>query len=279
MKPIGLSDVVTVWHVDPVALVAIGALVLAYGRGVIRFARQHGRRWPQRRTAWFVAGAAALVVATQSGVDHYGHERLTVHMVQHLLLGMVAPFALVRSSPVTLALQTGEPGTRRLVRWTLRSRAVRILTRPVVTWLLFGGGMVAIYLTPLLGLSARNDLVPLLVHLHLFTAGSLFLVGLVGTDHLPNPIPYGGRLLAALTAVPFHGFLGMVMLSTSSPLAPDEYPSMSDQRTAAGLLWVMGELFSLAIAAVVVTEWYRSEQRAAARYDRRDGAAAAHPAG
>ena len=107
------------------------------------------------------------------------------------------------------------------------------------------------------------------MHVRFFTAGSLFLVGLVGADRLPHPIPFGGRLLSTLTAVPFHAFLGMVLLSTSTPLAPDVYSSLSDQRTAAGLLWVMGELFSVAVAGVVVAEWYRAEERAGARHDRR----------
>lgn len=268
MAAIGPSEVLLGWRVDPASLLVTATLAVAYGRGVVRFGRQHGRSWPVRRTAWFAFAVVALVVATQSGVGRYDDERMTVHMVQHLLLGMVAPFALVRSAPVTLALQTGEPGTRRLVRGMLHARATRWLTHPVVTWLLFGGGMVAIYLTPLLELSARNDVVHLLVHVHLVTAGSLFLVGVVGADRLPRPLPFGARLLAALTAVPFHAFLGMVLLSASNPVAPDVYPSLSDQRTAAGLLWVMGELFSLAVAGVVIAEWYRSEQRAGARHDR-----------
>lgn len=275
MEPLGASEVLLGWQVDPASLVVVSALAFAYVRGVVRFGRQHGaggrgRSWPVGRSVWFAIAVVALVVATQSGVGRYDDERMTIHMLQHLLLGMVAPFALVRSAPVTLALQSGEPGTRHLVRRVLHARATRWVTHPVVTWLLFGGGMVAIYLTPLLELSARNTLVHLLVHVHLVTAGSLFLVGLVGADRLPRPLPFGARLLATLTAVPFHAFLGMVLLSASSPLAPEVYPSLSDQRTAAGLLWVMGEVFSLAVAGVVIADWYRSEQRAGARHDRRD---------
>ena len=272
MDVVAASHATAGWQLDPVPLVVVIAAGALYLRGVLAFGR-HGRGWPAARTASFVVALAAVLVATQGGLAGHGRG-LTAHMVQHLLLGMVAPFALVRSAPMTLALQAGGPGTRRVVRTVLQARATRLVTHPVVTWLLFGGGMVAIYLTPLLGLTARHHVVHLLVHVHLLVAGSLFLVGLVGVDRLPHPIPFGGRLLATLTAVPFHAFLGMVLLTASAPLAPDAYPSLADQRTAAGMLWVMGELFSLAVAAVVVAEWYRAEQRAGARHDRRAAAGA-----
>ena len=91
------------------------------------------------------------------------------------------------------------------------------------------------------------------MHTHVLASGTLFLAGLVGADPSPRPLAHGARLLSVLTAVPFHAFLGLAMTSASAPLAPRAYPSLSDQRTAAGLLWGMGELFTLAVAAVVLS--------------------------
>ena len=107
--------------------------------------------------------------------------------------------------------------------------------------------------------------------------GCLFLAGLVGADPSPRPLGHGARLLSVLTAVPFHAFLGLAILSARAPLAPVAYPSLSDQRTAAGLLWGMGELFTLAVAAVVVRRWYVADQRAAVRADRRADALLSPP--
>lgn len=272
------GDVVVGWRLDPAPLVPLAAATVGYGRAVRALAAR-GRRWPPARSwAWGVA-VVASVVATQSGIGRYDDTSLTVHMVQHLLLGMVVPFAAVSAAPLTLALQAGRPGTRLLLRRALHHRLARLITNPVATWVLFGGGMVVLYLTPLLELSARNGWVHLAVHLHLVVAGSLFLAGLVGADPSPRPLPHAARLLAVLTAVPFHAFLGLAMTSASSPLAPQAYPSLADQRTAAGLLWGMGELFTLAVAAVVVRRWYLAEQRAAVRSDRIDDAQRAASAG
>src|SRR5918998_729482 len=147
-------------------------------------------------------------------------------------------------------------------------RPAHVLAHPVVAWTLFGGGLAVIYLTPLLDLSVRNDAVHLLVHAHVVVSGTLFLAVLVGVDPLPGRPPHAARLLALLVAVPFHAVIGLALLSSGSPVAPDAYPRLSDQRTAAGLFWGTGELFTLVVAAVIVRQWWVDEVRAAARADR-----------
>jgi putative membrane protein len=216
-----------------------------------------------------MAGAlAAGVLATQSGIGRYEADRFWVHMVQHVLLGMVVPLLVVLAAPVTLALQTGAPGTRQALRSALHSRAGRLVAHPLVGWALFGGGLVALYLTPLLDLSARNDPVHVAVHAHVVASGVLFLGPLVGVDPLPARPPFAARLLVVLVSVPFHAIVALALISASSPVAPDAYPSLGDQRTAAALFWGSGELMTLAVAAIVSRQWWVSEKRATAREDR-----------
>jgi putative membrane protein len=266
------GDLVFGWRLDPASLVLIGLTGALYAEGVRRLARR-GRRWSPARTTAIVAALAVAVVATQSGIARYEDTRLWVHMVQHVLLGMAVPLLLVLAAPLTLALQSGSPATRRSLRSALRSPPAHVLTHPVVAWGLFGGGLVALYLTPLLDLSARNSAVHLLVHAHVVGFGVLFLAVLVGVDPLPGRPPFGARLLALLVAVPFHAVIGLALLSSGSPVAPDAYPQLSDQRTAAGLFWGTGELFTLAVAAVIVRQWWVGEQRAVAREERAAGRA------
>jgi putative copper resistance protein D len=217
-----------------------------------------------------MAGAlAAAVVATQSGIGRYEGERLSVHMVQHVLLGMVVPLLVVLSAPITLALQTAGPGTRAWLRRTLHGPVGRTLALPVVGAALFGGGLVVLYLTPLLDLAAGDALVHLAVHAHVVVSGVLFLAPLVGVDPLPRRPPFGARMLALFAAVPLHALVGLALLSASSPVAPDAYPSLGDQRVAAGIFWGAGELVTLLAAGVIARAWWTSEQRAAAREDDR----------
>jgi putative membrane protein len=258
------GDLALRWQLDPAALAVVVAAGGFYALGVRRLARR-GRRWSAGRSAALAAGLAVAVVATQSGIARFEDDRLWVHMVQHVLLGMTVPLLVVLAAPLTLALQTGGPATRAGLRRALHGRAVQVLGHPVVAWCLFGGGLAVIYLTPVLGLAARNPGVHLVVHAHVVASGLLFLAVLVGVDPLPGrPLP-GARLLALLVAVPFHAVIGLALLSAAAPVAPDAYPDLADQRTAAGLFWGTGELFTLVVAAVIVRQWWMAEQRAASR--------------
>jgi cytochrome c oxidase assembly factor CtaG len=264
------GDLAFGWELDPAALLLAVVAGALYAVGVRRLAGR-GRRWSAARSAAMAGALAIAVVATQSGIGRYEADRLWVHMVQHALLGMVVPLLVVLSAPLTLALQSARPATRRSLRAALHSRPAHVLSHPVVAWCLFGGGLVVIYLTPLLDVAARNEAVHLLVHAHVVVSGTLFLAVLVGVDPLPSRPPFGARLLALLAAVPFHAVVGLALLSAGSPVAPDTYPRLSDQRTAAGLFWGVGELFTVAVAAVIVRQWWVGEQRAEAREARADG--------
>ena len=260
-------DLLLGWQLDPASLLLVGLTGVLYAVGVRRLAAR-GRRWSPARTVALAAALAVAVLGTQSGIARHEDARLWVHMVQHTMLGLVVPLLLVLAAPLTLALQSAAPVTRRSLRTLLRSRPAHVLAHPVVAWALFGGGLAAIYLTPLLDLSVRNDVVHLLVHAHVVASGTLFLAVLVGVDPLPGRPPHAARLLALLVAVPFHAVIGLALLSAGAPIAPDAYPLLSDQRTAAGLFWGTGELFTLVVAGVIVRQWWVDERRAAARDDR-----------
>lgn len=271
-----LSDLVRRWQLDAAALLPVVVAAALYVIGVRRLAAR-GRRWPRRRSLAWATGLAAVVVATNSGVGRFEGEHLIVHMVQHTLLGMVAPLLLVLAAPVTLVLQAARPAGQRVALGVLHGRVLRTLMRPVVGWCLFGGGLVALYLTPLLDVAARNGAVHVAVHAHVLLSASLFLLPLVGTDVLPRPLSPPARLLAVLAAVPFHAFLGVALLSARSPVAPEAYPSLGDQRTAAGILMGAGELLTFTVAAIVARRWLLADRREATRADRRDDARRAAP--
>jgi putative copper resistance protein D len=186
-------------------------------------------------------------------------------MTEHVALGMVAPVLLALGAPITLALQASRGGA---LRRLLHSPAVRVLTNPIVAWVLFGSTLVALVFSPLLEWSVRNEAVHAVLHAHFLLVGSLFAATLIAIDPLPRPLPHGARLLAVLLAVPFHAFVGVALLTAQQPLFPDVYPSLADQRSAAAVLWSSGELLSLAVAGIVFARWWSAEQRAAVRIDR-----------
>ncbi|HEY2814761.1 MAG TPA: cytochrome c oxidase assembly protein [Acidimicrobiales bacterium] len=243
-----------------VAAIVLGGL---YAIGVRRLARR-GRPWSVARWVPFAAGVVVL-----GATSFIPESSFSWHMTQHVLLGMVVPVLLALGAPVTLALQASSRATTSvLLRW-VHGRVVRTLTHPIVGWALFGGTLVAFYLSPLLEWSLEHPWLHASIHVHFVVVGCLFLWPLVGIDVTPQPLPYGGRLLAAFVAVPFHAFLGVVLFTTTTPLAPRVYPSLGDQHAAAGILWASGELLTLTLAAIVFAQWWAADKRESIRLDRR----------
>jgi putative copper resistance protein D len=243
-----------------VVAIALGAM---YAVGMRRLARR-GRHWSAGRWAPFSAGVLVL-----AAVALLPESTFAWHMTQHVLLGMVAPILLALGAPITLALQSSGHATKATLLRGLHSRVATVLTRPLVGWALFGGTLIAYYLSPLFELSLEHSWLHALVHFHFLLVGSLFLWPLVGIDIMPRPVPYGARLLAVLVAVPFHAFLGVALLTNTTPLAPSFYPSIDDQHTAAGILWASGELLTLVMVGIVFAQWWAAEQRESVRVDRR----------
>ncbi|CAN5200724.1 hypothetical protein BH18ACT4_BH18ACT4_13710 [soil metagenome] len=272
--------------VEPATLVILVAAVVLYIGGVRRLARR-GRPWRRSRSFAFGAGVAVVAVATQSGIAGYDTVLFSVHMGQHLLLGMAGPLLFALSAPVTLALQASAPAQQRNLLRLVHSRPVAVLSHPVVGWVLFAATLFGLYFTPLFHLSLTNGLVHAAVHAHFLAVGCLFLWPLVGVDPVRWRLPDGARLLSVLLALPFHAFLGVALLGAGEPLAGGFYaevardwgPSvMADQRAAAGMLWAVGDVFALAAAAVVFVQWVARDEREAARLDRRLDDADASPA-
>ena len=79
----------------------------------------------------FLAGLAVVVMATESGIGAYDDVLFWDHMIQHLLLIMVAPPLLVVGQPVTLLMHASRNPLHTWVKRLLRSRVISALTWPV----------------------------------------------------------------------------------------------------------------------------------------------------
>ena len=267
---------VTDWSLDlSFPFVVAGAALYVIG---VRRLHARGRAWPGGRTAAFLTGLALVMVATESGVAAYDRILFSLHIVQHILLGMVAPSLLVLGAPVTLALQASSRSSQRRILRVLRSGPISVLTHPLTAWLLFGTSIVTLYFTSLYELSLRNGWFHVATHAYFVLVGCLFLAHVVGLDPIPHALGYGARLLYVVVLLPFHTFVGVALLTMNSVIASGWYAQverrwgatpLADQRTGAGLLWVSGELFGLLCIGIVVYQWMSAEERAAARHDRR----------
>src|ERR1700685_1410647 len=105
LPPFGWSAVFTQWQFAPVVTAFVVVAAGLYGWGVVRVAWRHpARPWPAWRTGMFLGGLAVIVLATQSGIGAYDDILFWDHMIQHLMLIMIAPPLLIVGQPITLLL-------------------------------------------------------------------------------------------------------------------------------------------------------------------------------
>ena len=151
-------------------------------RGVNR--RHPASRVPARRVAAFLAGLATIEVALDGIVGRYDTTLFTDHMLQHLLLMMLAAPLLALGTPITVALRAASPRVR--TRWLLpilHGRAVDcILSYPLVGFALFAGVLWVTHFSAIYELSLENNLVHYLEHGAYLFAALLFWWPMVGRD-------------------------------------------------------------------------------------------------
>ena len=267
------------WSFDPLVWLPALAAILVWRAAVRRVNAAHPGNPvpPGRNRAWYL-GIAVVLVALDSGIERYDTSLFSVHMVQHMLLTLVAPPLLLAAGPTTLLLRAAGPDARR--RWilpALHSRAMRAVSFPVVAWLLFATVMWASHFSPLFDIALENELAHRFEHALFVGSALLFWWPVVGPDPSPWRLGPAARVLYVGLQMPQNTFLALAIYSATAPLyahyatgARAWGPSpLEDQQTAGGIMWLGGDLLFLGAVAVLVWAWMRHEDRRTVGEDRR----------
>jgi putative membrane protein len=277
LPPLTGTSVLTQTRLDGVLTLALVLAAGLYLYGAHRL-RARGDHWPVLRTVLFVGvGLGSIAFVTMSGLGAYDETLLSVHMVQHMVLSMVAPIFLALGAPVTLALRTLPVGPRHRLVALLHSRVARVLAFPLVSYVIFVANPFVLYFTGLYRQTLEHAWLHEWVHVHFILTGCLFFWPLVGLDPLPGRWPYPGRALLMVLSTPFHAVLGLTIMQSSDLIGGNWYPLLhlswadprADQVLGGGILWAGGELVSVTMLAVLVIQWMRDADREAARVDRK----------
>ena len=238
-------------------------------------ARRAKGRWPPGRTAAFLAGVAVVVIALQSGIDAYDDRLLSVHMVQHMLLLLVAPALILVGRPVVLALRVLPPSRRRaLARALARSRP---FTGPVQALGLFTAVVVLTHVPSFYEATLREPGLHELEHLLYLAAGLLLWSPLLDGDPAPARRLGGlGQLVYLIAAMVPMALLGaylnrhasLVYPAYGTPARALGFSALDDQAQAGAIMWVAGDTVMVAVGlwaaiATMVSDERRQQAREA----------------
>ena len=261
-------------EVLPAVAVLLGA---AWYLLAVRTLRRRGDRWPVGRTVSYVGGGlGTIVIATQGPIAAYDTTLISVHMVQHMLLSMIAPIFFALGAPVTLALRTFVKPLHQALMWLLHSTYMRVLAFPIVSGFIAVANPWGLYFTDFYDLTLRNVWWHNFNHLHFVVVGCVWTFALIGIDPMPR-VGYPMRMLAVFMTMPFHAFLGLTIMGQHTLIAGDWYLEQgrawglspaADQQLAGGILWAAGEVVSILIFIALMVQWARASDREARRVDR-----------
>jgi putative membrane protein len=170
------------WTLDPLQVVPTLIVAVLYGRRVVTL-RARGTPVPVWRVVLFATGIVTLLVALVSPVHRLGEQMFSFHMLQHVLLGDLAPLAL-------LAGLTG-PVLRPLLSVVHR---LRFLAHPLVALPLWAINLYAWHLPFLYDAAVRHDSVHALEHLCFFTGGLIMWLPVLETLPAPEWFGTGAKL-------------------------------------------------------------------------------------
>src|SRR5579863_2232009 len=238
-----------------------------YLRGFVQMHRQMPARFTLHLMGFYLSGIVALAVALVSPLEALDERLLITHMVQHLLLLMIAPPLLLLGAPQIPIIRALPPSiAKRTVGVIAKSRACRrcfsFLTHPATAFLLFSVSMLGWHLPGPFESALHSDYRHAAEHACFIVAGTLFWYPIVR----PWPAVERWSRLAfvpyMLTADAENSMLAAFLVFSGRVLYPsyanlprfNQIPAITDQIVAGAIMWVPGSIVFLVPAIAIVMQ-------------------------
>jgi putative membrane protein len=253
------------WHFPWWTGVTLVLTTVFFFRGFMRVHRQMPARFPLSSLALYLAGVVTLAIALSSPLAALDDRLLTTHMVQHLLLLMIAPPLLLMAAPqIPIVRAIPAALAKRSIGVVAKSRTARRLfadmTHPLTALAVFTVVMMGWHLPGPFQAALRSD------DWHIAEHGCMIAAGLLFWYPVIRPWPAAERwsrwafvpyLLVADGAnsvvAAFMVFSGRVLYPAYASLPRfDGISALNDQIIAGAIMWVPGSILFLVIAIAIV---------------------------
>jgi putative membrane protein len=261
------------WRPEIILSLALAATIHLTGRWRLK-QRGGGQVIAPWRTTSYLGGLAVLWLALMSPIDVLSSQYFFMHMIQHLLLVMIAAPLLLIGNPMPIMLW-GLPATLRMEvgRWlrpgaTFR-RVVAAVTRPGLAWLYFVIAVVGWHDPNAYNATLESDIVHDLEHLSFFGTAILFWWHVIGVaPRIHRRLSKGVRIGYTVAVVPPNALTGIAISFASEPIYTyyETVPRlgsmtvMQDQMLAGTIMWIPGSMMYMLAALILVAQVVRAEE-------------------
>lgn len=226
--------------------------IIVYFHAVSKTNRRY-KQWPFIRIIFWVLGVLCIAGTVVGPLASRAHVDFVVHMVNHLLLGMLAPLLLVLAAPMTLLLRITKVKIARRIMRIMKSKPIRFFTNPLLAAILNIGGLWLLYTTNLFSEMHQNTMLYFLVHLHVFLAGYLFTLSMISVDPNPHQTSFNYRALVLVCYLAGHGILSKYIYA----LPPKGIP-LEQAEIGGMLMYYGGDAIDVVLIFIFCLQWYRA---------------------
>jgi len=245
------------WPVDVTVYAGLVALFLAHAwlAGTVSDSQR-------KHSMYFGLGLVILWLALETPIDTISDRYLdSVHMLQHVLLGFVAPpLFLLGLSPQMVGRLVRVPG-------------IRAITEPVPAQLIAGLVMIVWHLPQLYDATLTSESLHVIEHLMFIASGVVLYWPILNATsaHARWQMSPGAKLLYMLVATLPQDGVALVLIFSRVPFyeyyahAPRLVPSLTplvDQTVAGAVLMILGKAMLAVAAAAVFFRWFGADHRA-----------------
>ncbi|HLI61924.1 MAG TPA: cytochrome c oxidase assembly protein [Terriglobales bacterium] len=266
MPPVSQAVLLS-WSVPPAASFALAVTAVVYLRGWVRLRRAGVPFVPLWRAVCFLLGLLTLWVALASPCDTFSAFVLTAHMLQHMLLMMVAPplillgaplVPLVRGLPAFAAREFAGP----FLNWRVAKQVGNALIHPAVALLLLGGALFAWHTPRLYELALASGSWHEVEHACFFAASLIFWWPVIQPWPSRPRGPRWGMVPYLLAADVENTVMSAILVFSDRLLYPSYaamprlfgFSAVHDQAAAGALMWVMGSMAFTIPAMLIAVE-------------------------
>jgi putative copper resistance protein D len=247
------------WHfaVLPSALMLAAGLLYALGVRKVP-------SWSAWRSVFFALGIAVTFLSTQSVLGVYDMVYFSAHMIQHLLLIMVAAPLFALSAPLDLWYAAGGQYARSF----LDSRLMAIVTHPLFGFATYFVVIPITHLSGVANLMMQHIWVHHAEQIAFLVVGYLFFRVAFGLER-GRTIHPGLRLVYVMAAVPVDTFTGLALVMSSTLPFP-AYAAMapkgstpawllSNVHLGGAIMWIGGDALMLLACIPITAAWVKWE--------------------
>lgn len=266
------------WSLHPVVVAALCLVVWVHLRGRRRAGRTGGGRW---RSGCYLVALVAVALALVSPLDALSQALASAHMVQHVLLLLVAAPLLAVSAPAATLLRGSPPVVRQAVlRWRRRFRLTRRnlspLRHPATVSLLHVATLWFWHAAGPYGAALEHEVIHVLEHASFLVTAMLFWRVVVGS-RAAGRVSNGAGILLVFAMGMQSVLLSLLLTFARTPwyrgyestTALWNLTPLADQQLAGAIMWVPAGFVYVGTALALLVTWLQAIERAGA--DGREG--------